>query len=123
MNRARTGRDVKPANIIRAAARGTDSKAAAGDTVDSAAFATASSDHTGPSLVFATEKSDSTAPSGGGEPRPAAVAREAGGSAAGQYAIKLIDFGTAVGLKEAQAQSKAEASASLMTFTELEFAG
>jgi hypothetical protein len=37
--------------------------------------------------------------------------------------IKLIDFGTAVGLKEAHMQAQLQASASLLTITELEFAG
>lgn len=42
---------------------------------------------------------------------------------AGLFTIKLVDFGTSVGLKEAQQQAGNQASASLLTITELDFAG
>ena len=41
----------------------------------------------------------------------------------GLTGFKLVDFGTAIGLKENQSQVQTEASASLQTFTELQFAG
>ncbi len=39
------------------------------------------------------------------------------------YIIKMIDLGSAIGVKEAEDDSEVTASASLMTFTAMEFAG